>query len=133
MALTVGDLPWVRVAAGEAELGPIITAAQDRLRAVPDGLTYGVLRFLNPEVDLDGSEPAIEFNFLGRFDAIAVGLSEELWRLDQNAMSNVAAASAISTPLGHTVEFNTAILDTGDGTGPRLHATWNTFLWKQNT
>ncbi|MGV0071768.1 amino acid adenylation domain-containing protein [Mycobacterium colombiense] len=122
VALTMGELPWTDVAAGEAPLGPLITAALERLRAMPDGLTYGVLRYLNPEVGLDGSEPTIEFNYLGRFDADAAAVSNNLWRVDEGAMATIPAASAIPTPLGHTVEFNAALLDTG--TGQRLHATW---------
>ncbi|MGV0051182.1 amino acid adenylation domain-containing protein [Mycobacterium colombiense] len=122
VALTMGELPWTDVAAGEAPLGPLITAALERLRAMPDGLTYGLLRYLNPEVGLDGSEPTIEFNYLGRFDADAAAVSNNLWRVDEDAMATIPAASAIPTPLGHTVEFNAALLDTG--TGQRLHATW---------
>nr|WP_240629651.1 amino acid adenylation domain-containing protein [Mycobacterium colombiense] len=124
VALTVGELPWTDVAAGGAELGPLITATQERLRALPDDLTYGLLRYLNPQIRVDGSEPAIEFNYLGRFDADAAGLSDGLWQIDQDAMSSTAAASAIPTPLGHTVEFNAALLNTGTGTGQRVTATW---------
>ncbi|UQB93521.2 MULTISPECIES: amino acid adenylation domain-containing protein [Mycobacterium] len=122
VALTVGELPWAHVAAGGAALGPLIAATLERLRAMPDGLTYGLLRYLNPEVGLAGSEPTIEFNYLGRFDADAAVLSEHLWRVDEDAMATIPAASAIPTPLGHTVEFNAALLDTG--TGQRLHTTW---------
>jgi amino acid adenylation domain-containing protein/non-ribosomal peptide synthase protein (TIGR01720 family) len=122
VALTIDDLPWAQVADGDAALGPVIRAALQRLHAIPDGLTYGLLRYLNPEVRVDGSEPVIEFNYLGRFDAGAADVSDELWRVDENAMAAIPAASEIDTPLGHTVEFNSAILDTG--TGQRLHATW---------
>lgn len=122
LALTVGELPWADVAAGGVALGPLIAATQARFRALPDDLTYGLLRYLNPEVSLDGSEPVIEFNYLGRFDADVAGLSDGLWQIDEDAMSSIAAASAIPTPLGHTVEFNAALLDTG--TGQRLNATW---------
>ena len=124
VALNVGDMRWAQVAAGEAALGPLVTATREQLGGLPDNLSYGLLRYLNPEVSLDGSEPAIEFNYLGRFDAEATGLSDELWQIDQAAMAATAAASAIPTPLGHTVEFNAALLDTGAGTGQRLSATW---------
>ncbi|WP_396912957.1 amino acid adenylation domain-containing protein [Mycolicibacterium sp.] len=122
VALTVGDLSWTDVVAGGAALGPLIKAAVDRFRAMPDGLTYGLLRYLNAEVVLEGSEPVIEFNYLGHFDAGAAGAAESPWRIDEDAMAAISAAAAVPTPLGHTVEFNSAVLDTG--TGQRLHATW---------
>ncbi len=122
VALTMGDLPWPRVAAGDTALGALIRIGLERLQNMPDGLTYGLLRYFNPAVDLDGPEPTIEFNYLGRYDAAEAAYSEYLWRLDQEAMYSLDAASAITTPLGHTVEFNTALLNTGSG--QCLHATW---------
>ena len=64
--LAVGGLSWAQVAAGEAALGAVIKDAKEQLRALPDPLTYGLLRYLNPEVELAGSDPAIGFNYLGR-------------------------------------------------------------------
>jgi non-ribosomal peptide synthase protein (TIGR01720 family) len=124
VALNVDDMPWAQVADGGPALGQLVTATRERLRALPDNLTYGLLRYLNPEVSLDGSEPAIEFNYLGRFDAEVAGPSDDLWQIDQAAMAAIPAASAIPTPLGHTVEFNAALLDIGTGTGQCLTATW---------
>ena len=49
----VGGLSWAQVVAGEAGLGAVIKDAKEQLRALPDPLTYGVLRYLNPDVDLD--------------------------------------------------------------------------------
>ena len=69
VALNVGGLAWAEVTAGEAALGAVIKAAKEQLRALPDGLTYGVLRYLNDDVDLDGADPAIGFNYLGRLGA----------------------------------------------------------------
>ena len=71
VALTVGGLRWAQVVAGDAALGPIIKDAKEQLRALPDGLTYGLLRYLNPDVDLAGSDPTIGFNYLGRLGAAA--------------------------------------------------------------
>ena len=71
VALDVGGLDWAQVVAGDAALGAVIKDAKEQLRALPDGLTYGVLRYLNPEVDLDGSDPPIGFNYLGRLGAAA--------------------------------------------------------------
>ena len=54
VSLTVGGLRWAQVVAGDAALGPVIKDAKEQLRALPDGLTYGLLRYLNPDVDLAG-------------------------------------------------------------------------------
>ena len=58
VALAVGGLDWAQVVAGDAGLGAVIKDAKEQLRALPDGLTYGVLRYLNSDVDLDGVRPA---------------------------------------------------------------------------
>jgi glycopeptidolipid biosynthesis protein len=126
VALDVGGVSWAQVSSGEAALGPVIKSAKEQLRAQPDGLTYGLLRYLNPDVDLAGSDPALGFNYLGRLGAGAADLSDELWQIDQDAVAVTAAATAVPTPLGHTVELNAGILDGGNDidAGPRLHATW---------
>ena len=70
----VGGLSWAQVVAGDAGLGAVIKDAKEQLRALPDPLTYGVLRYLNPDVDLAGSDPAIGFNYLGRLGAGGRGI-----------------------------------------------------------
>ena len=121
VSLAVGGLSWEQVRAGGAALGPIIKDAKEQLRALPDGLTYGLLRYLNPEVDLGGADPSIGFNYLGRIGAGAGELSQDLWRIDQDAVSITAKATAAPTPLMHTVELNAGTMDTD--AGPHLHAT----------
>ena len=54
VSLAVGGLSWAQVVAGEAALGAVIKDAKEQLRALPDGVTYGLLRYLNTDVDLDG-------------------------------------------------------------------------------
>ena len=71
VTFAVGGLTWAQVVAGDSELGAVIKDAKEQLRAVPDPLTYGLLRYLNPEVDLDESDPSIGFNYLGRAGAAA--------------------------------------------------------------
>ena len=71
VSLTVGGLGWAQVIAGEAALGMVIKDAKEQLRALPDPLTYGVLRYLNSDVELAGSDPPIGFNYLGRLGAAA--------------------------------------------------------------
>ena len=124
VALTVGGLRWAQVIAGDAALGPIIKHAKEQLRALPDRLTYGLLRYLNTDVDLTGPDPTIGFNYLGRLGgaAAAADISDELWRISQDGLSVADAAAAVPMPLAHTVELNAATVDTD--TGPHLHATW---------
>lgn len=85
-SLAVGELSWAQVSAGEAALGPVIKTAKEQLRALPDGLTYGLLRYLNPGVDLTGPEPTIGFNYLGRLGAGAGDLSEDFWRISADSL-----------------------------------------------
>ena len=118
----VGGLSWVQVRAGEAALGAVIKDAKEQLRALPDPLTYGVLRYLNTDVDLDGSDPAIGFNYLGRLGGAAAEVSDDLWRLSQDGWSVTGAVTAIPMPLMHTVGLNAGTVDTD--TGPHLQAGW---------
>ena len=102
--------------------GRSIKDAKEQLRALPDRLTYGVLRYLNPEVDLAGSDPAIGFNYLGRLGAAAAEVSGDVWRIGQDGLSVTGAAAAVPMPLVHTVELNAGTVDTE--VGPHLHANW---------
>ncbi|WP_232536702.1 non-ribosomal peptide synthase/polyketide synthase, partial [Mycobacterium intracellulare] len=122
VALDVGGLDWARVVAGEAALGAVIKDAKEQLRGLPDGLTYGLLRYLNPEADLGGPDPAIGFNYLGRLGGAPAESSDELWQLSPNSHALGAAAAAAALPLPHTVELNAGTMDTEDG--PHLHAGW---------
>ncbi|OBH34376.1 non-ribosomal peptide synthetase, partial [Mycobacterium sp. E342] len=121
VSLKGGRLNWSQVAAGEAALGPVIKAAKEQLRALPDGLTYGLLRYLNDDVDLDGPDPVIGFNYLGRLGAGA-DLSDELWRVSHDSLAVAAVATAVPMPLAHTVELNAGTMDTD--AGPHLQANW---------
>ncbi len=122
VALAVGGLDWAQVLAGEAGLGAVIKDAKEQLRGLPDGLTYGVLRYLNSDVDLEGSDPAIGFNYLGRLGAGAAGVSGDIWEIRQDGSRVSGVAAAIPMPVMHTVELNAGTLDTE--AGPRLRAGW---------
>jgi len=122
VSLTVGGLDWAQVTAGEAALGAVIKDAKEQLRALPDGLTYGLLRYLSTDVELAESDPAIGFNYLGRLGAAAAEVSGDFWRISPEGLSLTGAAAAIPMPLAHTVELNAGTADTD--TGPRLHANW---------
>jgi non-ribosomal peptide synthase protein (TIGR01720 family) len=120
VSLTVGGLSWAQVIDGEAALGQAIKDAKEQLRALPDGLTYGLLRYLNPQFDLAGSDPAIGFNYLGRLGGPATQVSGDLWGISQDGLA--LAAAAVPMPLPHTVDLNAATVDTD--AGPQLHANW---------
>jgi amino acid adenylation domain-containing protein/non-ribosomal peptide synthase protein (TIGR01720 family) len=124
VSLTVGGLGWAQVIAGEAALGAVIKDAKEQLRALPDPLTYGLLRYLNADVELAGSDPPIGFNYLGRLGAAAAEFSGDLWRISQSqdGLSLTGAAAAVPMPLAHTVALNAGTVDTD--TGPHLHADW---------
>ena len=122
VSLAVGGLGWAQVVAGDAALGAVIKDAKEQLRALPDPLGYGLLRYLNPDVDLAGSDPAIGFNYLGRLGAGSAELSGDMWRISQDGVSLTGSAAAIPMPLMHTVELNAGTVDTD--IGPHLHANW---------
>ena len=126
VSLAVGGLRWTQVVAGEAALGAVIKDVKEQLRALPDGLTYGLLRYLNTDIDLPGPDPTIGFNYLGRLGGAAAELSDELWRVSHDGVS-VAAATTVPMPLCHTVELNAGTVDTD--AGPHLHATWTWALF----
>jgi non-ribosomal peptide synthase protein (TIGR01720 family) len=94
--------------------------AKEQLRALPDPLTFGVLRYLNSDVELGGSDPPIGFNYLGRLGAPAA--DGEVWRVGQEGLSLTGAAAAVPMPLAHTVALNAGTVDTE--VGPHLHADW---------
>ena len=63
--------PGRRWSPGTPALGAVIKDAKEQLRALPDPLTYGLLRYLNSDVDLGESDPPIGFNYLGAWAAAA--------------------------------------------------------------
>ncbi|MBO0675928.1 amino acid adenylation domain-containing protein [Mycolicibacterium sp. S2-37] len=124
VALSVGDgLRWSQVLTGAAGLGAVVKNAKEQLRHLPDGVTYGLLRYLNDDVDLAGADPPIGFNYLGRLGAGAAEVSGDMWEIRQDGWSMTGAAAAIPMPLMHTVELNAGTVDTD--AGPRLRAGWS--------
>ena len=122
VALTVGGLDWAQVVCGGAGLGALVKDAKEQLRTLPDGLTYGLLRYLNNDVDLDTPDPPIGFNYLGRLGAGIGETSGDIWEIRSDSGSLIGAAAAIPMPLMHTVELNAGTIDTQDG--PQLRAGW---------
>ena len=90
-------------------------------RALPDPLSYGLLRYLNGDVDLAGSDPRIGFNYLGRLGGGAEA-SDDVWRISRDGSAITAVAAAMPMPLMHTVGLNAGAVDTD--AGPQLLAGW---------
>ncbi|EHB49689.1 amino acid adenylation domain protein [Mycolicibacterium rhodesiae JS60] len=122
VSLEVGGLSWAQVAAGDARLGAVIKAAKEQLRAFPDGLTYGVLRYLNSDVDLDGPDPAIVFNYLGRQGATTAETSGDAWQICWDGLADISPSIKPAIPLRHTLALDAGTVDTD--AGPCLCATW---------
>ncbi|WP_142245578.1 non-ribosomal peptide synthetase, partial [Mycobacterium sp. IS-836] len=122
VALKVGGLSWAQVIAGHPRVGVLVKDAKEQLRAHPDGLTYGMLRYLNIDVDLADTDPPIGFNYLGRLGAAGSERSDELWRVCPDSLSLTGVAAATPMPLAHSVELNAGTVD-GDA-GPCLRADW---------
>jgi non-ribosomal peptide synthase protein (TIGR01720 family) len=103
----------------------VIKDAKEQLRTLPDGVTYGLLRYLNPDVpDLNvaGADPPIGFNYLGRLGAAEAELSGDVWEISPGGWSVTGVAAAIPMPLAHTVELNAGTINTDNG--PQLRASW---------
>ncbi|TGD83902.1 amino acid adenylation domain-containing protein, partial [Mycolicibacterium sp. CH28] len=122
VSLAVGGLGWGQVLAGDPGLGPVIKDAKEQLRALPDGLTYGLLRYLNDDVDLAGPDPTIGFNYLGRMGSGSGQVSGDIWEIREDGWKVTGAAATVPMPLMHTVELNAGTVETLDG--PRLRAGW---------
>ena len=112
--------------AGDAALGALIKDAKEQLRALPDPLTYGLLRYLNSDVDLGGSDPVIGFNYFGRVGALGADVTDgsaDGWRLARDGSALIGVAAAVPMPLAHTVDLNAVALENPD-TGLHLQANW---------
>ena len=122
VSLALRGLSWAQVVGGQAALGAVVKDAKEQLRALPDGLTYGLLRYLNADVDLEGHDPRIGFNYLGRLGAAATELSDDFWRVSERSGAFAGASLALPLTLPHSVELNAGTADTVDG--PRIQANW---------
>ena len=119
VALSVSGLDWNQITSGAPALGALVKATKEQLRALPDPLSYGLLRYVNSEVAVGDSDPVIGFNYLGRMGGS--DLSDQFWRVGPDGVSS-GAATVVAMPLAHTVELNAVTLDTE--AGPHLQANW---------
>ncbi|MCV6979919.1 hypothetical protein H7I53_06720, partial [Mycolicibacterium pulveris] len=103
-------------------LGAAIKTAKEQLRTLPDGLSYGMLRYLNDNVDLDAADPPIAFNYLGRQGAATADGSGDVWQICWDGLATVSPGVKPPIPLTHTLALNAGTVDTD--TGPALCAIW---------
>ncbi|OJZ73634.1 hypothetical protein BRW65_11605 [Mycobacterium paraffinicum] len=122
VALPVGGPRWPQLVAGDAAIGAFVKRAKEQLRALPEGLTYGLLRYLNTDVALTGPDPAIGFNYFGRLHGTDV--SGDLWRVSEDGLAVTTFASAVPMPLAHSLELNVGAVDTGTELHLRAEWTW---------
>ncbi|MFF2190817.1 amino acid adenylation domain-containing protein [Streptomyces sp. NPDC058155] len=118
--LDVAGIDVADAFAGGPAAGRAIKAVKEQLRAVPDhGLSYGLLRHLNPETAnvLAGlREPQIGFNYLGK--SSSADIPEELrglgWAPDTTHRDLIAAPDA-DMPVLSALEINAVAAGTADG------------------
>ncbi|MEO3825210.1 amino acid adenylation domain-containing protein [Actinomadura sp. B10D3] len=107
----------VRLDAGTATGGAAVKKVKEQLRAVPDALGYGLLRYLDADAELAEAPPAqIAFNYLGRVDGGDEGGD---WTL---AAEELPAGEDPRMPMAHVLEINALARDLPGG--PELSATW---------
>ncbi|PJE13817.1 non-ribosomal peptide synthase/polyketide synthase [Mycobacterium sp.] len=122
VALALGELDWAQVTAGQAALGAVLKDAKEQLRALPHPVTFGVLRYLNADVELSGPDPSIGFNYLGRFGNAASDAASGGWR----PVRRTLPSTGVCMPMLHTLEINAGTLDTEDGPCLQVDWTWAT-------
>ncbi|MBI5339327.1 MAG: non-ribosomal peptide synthase/polyketide synthase [Mycolicibacterium rufum] len=122
VAVHVDRLRWAQVRSGDPALGTVVKNVKEQLRALPDGVSYGLLRYLQPDSGLRGPDPSLGFNYLGQMSGLAADLPDGLWRPAADGSWATDAGSAVPMPLGHSVELTAAAVDTG--AGPQMQATW---------
>ncbi|KUH98084.1 hypothetical protein AU189_04840 [Mycolicibacterium acapulense] len=86
VSLAVGAVSWAQVLAGDPALGSVIKDAKEQLRSLPDGVTYGLLRYLNPDIDIATCDPLIGFNYLGRLGGATEPDNGELWQISPKGL-----------------------------------------------
>ncbi|MFB9724806.1 condensation domain-containing protein, partial [Planobispora longispora] len=113
--LDAGTAGWT----DERAAAQAIKRVKEQLRAVPDPLTYGLLRHLNPDTAeelADLPAPQIVFNYLGR-----VAVAEDDWNLVTAGLAELGGHDP-EMPVSHVLEINVTAYDRADG--PHLEAVW---------
>ncbi|MFF8959712.1 amino acid adenylation domain-containing protein [Streptomyces sp. NPDC014894] len=132
LARTVGwftSVYPVRLTAARSDsYAEIVARVRDDLARVPDsGIGYGLLRYLHPdsgEALAALPEPALAFNYLGRFTGSGGAAGERPWT--GAAEAGVLGGSVdAELPMAHAVELNAVTRDTDAGPRLRTRLTWS--------
>uniref|UniRef100_UPI000B1DAEB2 condensation domain-containing protein n=1 Tax=Polynucleobacter yangtzensis TaxID=1743159 RepID=UPI000B1DAEB2 len=96
------------------QAGKAIGQVKERLRSLPDkGLGYGVLRYLDPAStlahDTQHREPAISFNYLGRFEYRKD--HPQSWQLHESGLS--ASGDDLERQRLHLIDINAVVTAQG--------------------
>ncbi|MEV6816452.1 amino acid adenylation domain-containing protein, partial [Micromonospora sp. NPDC051296] len=98
--------------------GEVVRAVREQVRTQPAGVTYGLLRYLDPDSAAlrDLPSPGLAFNYLGRFTAAP----DADWVAELDGL--MVAGQDPALPLSHPVTVDAAAVDGPDGA--ELVATW---------
>ena len=121
--LDLGAVDWDSVWSGGSAVARVIKRVKEQLRAGSGGLSYGLLRYLNPDTSATLAAlgtPQIEFNYLGRF-----GLPDPADTGDWSAAPEaviLGEGEDPRMPFAHLLEINAITED--HPAGPRLVVEW---------
>jgi non-ribosomal peptide synthase protein (TIGR01720 family) len=115
---------WADLLAGGAETRRGVERIKEQLRAVPDGLGFGLLRHLNARTRarLAGAiRPDVGFNYLGRVSSTT---GHHPWSPlpGPGEGGGFLGGGQADMPLFHVLDLNAITYDTADG--PQLVANW---------
>ncbi|WP_228567168.1 non-ribosomal peptide synthetase, partial [Nocardia sp. SYP-A9097] len=120
VSLCVPKRGWDEITGSGVALGAVVKAVKQQLRATPEGLTYGLLRYVRNEPLLNVADPQIGFNYHGRSHALAGSTGGGSTSAQDTAAWQVGGlpvelAASPEMTLLHTVEINAAAVDTEAG------------------
>ncbi|MEU8196723.1 amino acid adenylation domain-containing protein [Microbispora amethystogenes] len=117
--LDAGVTDFADLRAGGATAGRVVKRIKEQVRSVPgDGLGYGLLRYLNPDIAADLAalpRAQIGFNYLGRFTESTGDRLHGWLPVDEGGPGPEVSGRF---PVMHAIETEGLVRDLGDG--PRL-------------
>ncbi|WP_433258995.1 amino acid adenylation domain-containing protein [Streptosporangium sp. CA-135522] len=115
--IDAGPLDWSDLRDGGQAAAQAVKRVKEQLRALPDPLSHGLLRYLNPDtapVLAALPHPEIAFNYLGR-----IATSGQDWEpATDDPSGGLTGGQDAATPLRHGMEINAIAL------GDTLRVTW---------
>ncbi|MFD8530672.1 amino acid adenylation domain-containing protein, partial [Streptosporangium canum] len=115
--IDAGPVDWNDLRNGGQSAAQAVKRVKEQLRALPDSLSYGLLRYLNPRtapVLAALPRPEIGFNYLGR-----ITTSGQDWEpATDGPFGGLSGGQDAGAPLSHGIEINAIAL------GDTLHVTW---------